>query len=748
MGSASPPRRCIRRNCHPGATHGRLGRPTTLAAHELAELRLRLSTPTPSKNKTDIVKFDDFTYNDEGDRRLHLSRWFCEVDIAVEARQLSTEVARIRFLLSKPGGKAKEWALGKHVADPACLPTMTSMKNDLRLAFEPTQDETAQRRHGDPGPRLRLRDDYQRSYLTKKTPSTLEEAFAIDLREDYSSPASQAFDVLRPLVPEPGPEPMEVEAIQHYSGRPAPARPSMRTPPPLRCFRCKKPGHRAAVCRTPTPVVANVTAHDEVAITSAKKTATTRMSTRLSLAVEGAQRPFRALLDSCATNNFVRDDSLSVLPADTTIREGPGDMVVKYADGKPQQLPRRSVSFAYEFDGLQGSDDFLVIELGDAFDCIFGIPWLARHQPHIDWLRRTFRPRDIDVNAVLASLSGALNHCPHVAVMGPASMTTIDSEVCDGPSCAVRETHMTRSSMGSRVTVSRGSRRVNTTWLSMPPPPPPHTHTHAAEQRFPRAVERELPHREMKVADKLLGEENVVERALPLAVERVPPPVVEWELPEEDEGDGDTRPVRRPDRRKPRRSRTASLDSAPPKSEVISVLMKNDTLEVPRVHDIEVASPPCDANEITQLPGLSWKHFLRELKHEPKTAREARYAAQSLAALEAAGNPVAPLVREFIDIVPDKVPAVFPPPPGVRHATDLVPGAKCCVTRQWPLPRDEVEAIDAFFENRRQAGHVRESLLPHSSPTFCVKKTTGAWRIVHAINKLNGTTIPAQTPIS
>ncbi|OWZ06963.1 LOW QUALITY PROTEIN: reverse transcriptase [Phytophthora megakarya] len=129
---------------------------------------------------------------------------------------------------------------------------------------------------------------------------------------------------------------------------------------------------------------------------------------------------------------------------------------------------------------------------------------------------------------------------------------------------------------------------------------------------------------------------------------------------------------------------------------------------------------------------------------EPKSAREALYAAQSLPALEASGNPVAPLVREYIDIFPDKPSSSRS---WVLHEIDLVPGAKYCVTRQWPLPGDQVEAIDAFFESRRQAGHVRESLSPHSSPTFCVKKATGGWRIVHAFNKLNDTTIPAQTPI-
>ncbi|KAJ0410006.1 hypothetical protein ATCC90586_000865 [Pythium insidiosum] len=98
---------------------------------------------------------------------------------------------------------------------------------------------------------------------------------------------------------------------------------------------------------------------------------------------------------------------------------------------------------------------------------------------------------------------------------------------------------------------------------------------------------------------------------------------------------------------------------------------------------------------------------------------------------------------EYQDIFPAEVPKALPP----DHEIDLVPGTKYCVTRQWPLPREQVEAIDKFFEARRAAGHVRESVSPHSNPTLCVKKATGGWRIVHAFNKLNDTTIPAQTPI-
>ncbi|GMF53880.1 unnamed protein product [Phytophthora fragariaefolia] len=76
-----------------------------------------------------------------------------------------------------------------------------------------------------------------------------------------------------------------------------------------------------------------------------------------------------------------------------------------------------------------------------------------------------------------------------------------------------------------------------------------------------------------------------------------------------------------------------------------------------------------------------------------------------------------------------------------------VPGAKYCVIRQWPLPREQCDVIDAFYRAKHEAGLVRESKSPHSTPTFCIRKPNGKWRIVHAFNKLNAATIPAQTPI-
>ncbi|OWZ04389.1 reverse transcriptase [Phytophthora megakarya] len=80
-------------------------------------------------------------------------------------------------------------------------------------------------------------------------------------------------------------------------------------------------------------------------------------------------------------------------------------------------------------------------------------------------------------------------------------------------------------------------------------------------------------------------------------------------------------------------------------------------------------------------------------------------------------DPFHSLLAEYDNVV-SKTPSMgLPPKRGVRREIDLVPGTKYCGKG------------------------------PHSTPVFCVRKPNGKWRIVHAFNKLNATTIPAQTPI-
>ncbi|GMF49100.1 unnamed protein product [Phytophthora fragariaefolia] len=121
------------------------------------------------------------------------------------------------------------------------------------------------------------------------------------------------------------------------------------------------------------------------------------------------------------------------------------------------------------------------------------------------------------------------------------------------------------------------------------------------------------------------------------------------------------------------------------------------------------------------------------LEDQRTSRRQTRYGA---AILKDPSDPYHPLLKEFSDVVSDAPPhpSVLPPGRGVRHEIDLVPGTKYCTTRQWPLPKEQVDVIDAFFVAKHTAGMVRESKSPHSSPTSCVRKPNGKWRMVHAFN--------------
>ena len=102
---------------------------------------------------------------------------------------------------------------------------------------------------------------------------------------------------------------------------------------------------------------------------------------------------------------------------------------------------------------------------------------------------------------------------------------------------------------------------------------------------------------------------------------------------------------------------------------------------------------------------------------------------------------------ELRDVFPEKVLCELFKDKDTRHEIDPKLGSKYCAMKQCPLPCEKVLAIEKFLAACLAAGHVTEFTSPYSSPTFCVRKATGGWQIVHAYSKLNAATVPALTPI-
>ncbi|KAE9268540.1 hypothetical protein PR003_g31411, partial [Phytophthora rubi] len=448
----------------------------------------------------------------------------------------------------------------------------------------------------------------------------MEEAFALALREDYVVASSYARQ-MPAEVPSSGPEPMEIDAIE---------------------------ASQRQQCGDSRLII-------------------------VSLFVAGARRPLRALLDSGATNNFFRASCLSIPPAGVPVRDLPGDVIVKLADGKPRRVARRELSLPYTFDGFHSNDNFIVFDMNYAFDCILGIPWLVRYQPQIDWLARSVKRRqDFDVTEVFMHLLVAPRDWPHVTVVDGASTTHVVRRASDSPLCTTCAVLLTGDEDEEPARGRASERRaVEHPWLPrmknetveqrltyvmeaveqwFPPSNEaveqwfPHANK-AVEQRLPHvheAVEQRLPHAIEAVEQGLPHSFEAVEQGLPHSFEAVeqglphddaadeqelPPRVngaVENELSRLEEGEASssasdtsvssrgsrrTKTSRRSQRRLKPR-RAVNPPSAPTES-FCTVEYVDGAPNRTRV--IEVASPPRDAKSITSLPGLSWKKFLRDL---------------------------------------------------------------------------------------------------------------------------------------
>ncbi|GMF56456.1 unnamed protein product [Phytophthora fragariaefolia] len=96
----------------------------------------------------------------------------------------------------------------------------------------------------------------------------------------------------------------------------------------------------------------------------------------------------RALVDCGATNNFVRLHGLARLDFEEV--ELPRSLLeVRLATGVVVRTEKRVVRARFSYEEKKFVDELIVLDLDDKFDMVLGMPWLARHDPVIDWAKRT-----------------------------------------------------------------------------------------------------------------------------------------------------------------------------------------------------------------------------------------------------------------------------------------------------------------------------------------------------------------------
>lgn len=419
--------------------------------------------------------------------------------------------------------------------------------------------------------------------------------------------------------------------------------------------------------------------------------------------LQGVDTPVKVLIDSGASENFARSGLISRnAKLNASKRHSDRRVAVRLADGSIRRTQECLLDLRIKFLDFDCMTQFLVLDMDSQYDLVLGMKWLARHQPWIDWRNGTM---------------GSSSPSPHGDTRETTAYVAVAATATNEP-VESRRALCTNDTSNDAVDPRR----------------------HAAPKNGP-GVEDSSPRRAVKFQETAIavspdGQEEIVDVPMFPAHDR---PKLGYCI------------------------RAAEFGAAAPCSDPPTT--GEDVLEA----HVGMEPPPT-GEEITNLPEISFETFLDGLKADEiieiavptaydyefnassnadedvlDTARQKRFKEQGWESLK--DHPVYPLVREFADIFPSETPAGLPQPRDVLHEIDLEPGTKYCVTRQWPLPQDQVDYIDEFFAKKFAAGLVRESKSPHTSPTFCVRKATGGWRVVHAFNKLNAHTIPAQTPI-
>ncbi|KAF1330455.1 reverse transcriptase, partial [Globisporangium splendens] len=683
--------------------------------------------------------------------------------------------------MSNLAGRAKSWAYGKRLAGLNCFSSYDHFKTELKKAFEPPQSRFDLHSYAQRARYLvssivdepidvptqvvtfmtGLNNGPIRNQLFREYPKTLDEAIERAMQEEFSIKQAKFHGFAsRPMrqsnVAHDGPEPMDIS----YISTPGNERPRNDG----KCFRCGKPGHIARNCEVSLPgrqttqgarsnnhdrsyglgagpptgpekrtvdVVETQDSgpyvHQAYAVSTMSEKSVSQTSSLIvhRVHVDGIATPLRALVDTGASDNFVRNEVIvrhGVFVPDANEEK---TMIVRLANGSTVKMLKRVVRLAIKCEDFRGEDEFILLDLDDKSDIILGMPWLKRYQPSIDWMNMKIsvdKSRDVDLCCTTTDEVVWVYTSVEEIPDGPC-----DIAVCDGPPCSQVVPILKETNGGGAV-----RRQKKTVSFAID------------DDKVRDGVDKSgWKWNRHPSQDKKTSKKSVSSRVLSTP---------DQGASGDDEG---------------------SVQAQDIPSEFVNIAVYNEEGDVDVIRHMKIENPPSSVEELISLPSMSKKTLERSLARgdiaqvcvivemvdegfvntassadadvlDEKTRKE-RFEEQSWDALKK--NPVYALAREYEDIFPDKVPDELPFDRGIRHEIDVLPGTKYCIARQWPLPKEQVEAIDEFFAQRAKAGHVRESKSPHCSPTFCAKKATGGWRIVHAFNKLNDATIPTQTPV-
>ena len=462
-----------------------------------------------------------------------------------------------------------------------------------------------------------------------------------------------------------------------------------------------------------------------------------------------------------------------------------GDTIsVRLATGVVVTTKKITLDLRVKFEDFDFTEKFTVLDMDERYDLILGIAWLQEYEPWIDWKTKsiassssggnhTFGSNDPTVVAHRRRKLAAASDDHHVGVCDVVPSQGDAKEDSTSPSVDAAEVQ--RVKFATPLESDRFVYEV----------PPTRSQRRRDRRRPPQAGVAVSHSVDNVVVGPLLAsvsdQDTPVEADLDVSLETQLHPALKQPSSDGSPRAARCRVVGRQRMSHARSDSRAELKLKKP-TPVLTSTVEQDEVRVMDAVTGDPISPSGvvladlpEVSTLTELEEVSFQAFLDELQAgalaevlvlrsdddfeelnsssvlDPSVVDDFRQRFESRRGSVILKNPKDPyhrLVKKYMESCLSPTPPTgLPPDRGVRHTIDVEPGSGYLMLRQWPLPKEQSDHIDAFFEEKYQQGWVRESKSPHSAPTFCVRKPNGKWRIVHAYNKLNAKTIPAQTPI-
>ncbi|GMF46532.1 unnamed protein product [Phytophthora fragariaefolia] len=342
---------------------------------EQREVAARATVSTPSTPRVESLKLHVNSYvGREGEPLL---RWLVEVDTAITARRIVDPLSKVAFAMSRLGRRARSWASraefldlqqGKHDVHANAQRARYLVSNIVTNPIdEATKVVTFMKG---------LSDGPVPNRWTSRVRRLLDPSSVVDQRMCVVSDAETTVTMpvsAQRLCTQPR---ADVTIPGIATGSKQTKATSRRGDPAGDAVERVDIGHAVSKTAAPNESHSHCKKKDDKPNLVILKVNSKRESS------------LRALVDFGASNNFVRLQGLARLDFEEV--EVPRSILeVGLATGVVVRTEKRVVRAHFSYEEKKFVDVLIVPDLDDKFDMVLGMPWLARHDPVIDWAKRT-----------------------------------------------------------------------------------------------------------------------------------------------------------------------------------------------------------------------------------------------------------------------------------------------------------------------------------------------------------------------